>query len=102
MEFIFLSRLRLWEKLAASRKDFSEQSEWRNSLMQVSRASSMVSAHVHIIAAIASQRAECFSEHVRLLLIVNLRRMKGLTTRQVKGLWLLLEGSPKSFLKSAE
>jgi hypothetical protein len=41
----------------------------------------------HIITAVASQRAECFSEHVRLLLTVSLRRMKGLSTDQVKQLW---------------
>ena len=41
----------------------------------------------HIITAVASQRAECFSEHVRLLLTVSLRQMKALSTEQVKQLW---------------
>jgi 2-polyprenyl-3-methyl-5-hydroxy-6-metoxy-1,4-benzoquinol methylase len=48
-----------------------------------------MSAHTHFLAAISSQRTECFSEHVRLLLIVNLRRMRALTTGQVKQLWMV-------------
>merc|ERR1719450_1021003 len=67
---------------------------WRASLKQISRASSVVSAHVHIIAAIASQRAECFSEHVRLLLVVNLRRLKALSTKQVRQLWTVAQDGP--------
>eukprot|EP00913_Durusdinium_trenchii_P027806 g26073.t1 len=51
-------------------------------LRRSSKASSLASAHVHIITAVASQRSECFSEHVRLLLTVSLRRMKTLCTQQ--------------------
>ena len=47
----------------------------------------------HIITAVASQRSECFSEHVRLLLTVSLRRMKTLCTQQVKQLWFASQDS---------
>merc|ERR1719247_3562508 len=55
-----------------------------------------MSAHTHFLAAISSQRTECFSEHVRLLLTVNLRRMKQMTTAQVKQLWMVSQDGPDS------
>eukprot|EP00927_Polykrikos_kofoidii_P062684 TRINITY_DN57490_c0_g1_i1.p1 TRINITY_DN57490_c0_g1~~TRINITY_DN57490_c0_g1_i1.p1 ORF type:complete len:527 (-),score=108.34 TRINITY_DN57490_c0_g1_i1:71-1651(-) len=101
MEFIFISRLKVHEHLNALRIDSDLQVDgavpapWRTSIRRVSRASSLVSAHVHIIAALASQRPECFSEHVRLLLVVNLRRLKALTTSHMKQLWLMAQDGPE-------
>lgn len=92
MEFVYVTRLKVWEQLQQARGQYSEagaKPTWRDMLRSFSRASSLMSAHTHFIAAISSQRTECFSEHVRLLLIVNLRRMRALTTGQVKQLWMV-------------
>lgn len=98
MEFVYISRLKVWEHLgglkAASAGGDRDQLTWRAALNTLSEGSSVISAHVHIIAAVASQRAECFSEHVRLLLVVNLRRLKALATAQIKQLWLLGQDGP--------
>eukprot|EP00434_Breviolum_minutum_P031357 symbB.v1.2.027728.t1/scaffold2866.1/size70932/4 len=92
MEFVYVSRWKLWQHLDGELAEVNKTSGPTaggalQTLRFSSRASSLVSAHVHIITAVASQRAECFSEHVRLLLTVSLRRMKTLSTEQVKQLW---------------
>lgn len=115
MEFVFASRLKVKEHLlelhakvnASSGSEpacdglalgsggtCGEKEQWRRALRTASHASSLLSAHAHIIAAVASQRAECFSEHVRLLLIVGLRRLKGLLTGQFKQLWMVGQDGP--------
>lgn len=102
MEFVFISRWKLWQQLDGELAEANKTSSATGALQTLrrsSRASSLVSAHVHIITAVASQRAECFSEHVRLLLTVSLRRMKGLSTDQVKQLWF---ASQDGFANEAE
>jgi len=115
MEFVYASRLKVKEHLhklhvsvnesipsdaACEGLDLGkggtcgEKEQWRRALRTASHASSLLSAHAHIIAAVASQRPECFSEHVRLLLIVGLRRLKGLLNGQFKQLWLVGQNSP--------
>jgi len=99
MEFVYVTRLKIWEQLQQQGAKFSESVAtltWRDMLRSVSRASSLMSAHTHFLAAISSQRTECFSEHVRLLLTVNLRRMKQMTTAQVKQLWMVSQDGPDS------
>jgi len=102
MEFVYVTRLKVWEQLQQQRAKFSEGSgaelTWRAMLRTVSRASSLMSAHTHFLAAISSQRTECFSEHVRLLLTVNLRRMKAMATGQVKQLWMVSQDGPDNKL----
>uniref|UniRef100_A0A7S0FPU6 Apple domain-containing protein n=1 Tax=Pyrodinium bahamense TaxID=73915 RepID=A0A7S0FPU6_9DINO len=99
MEFVYISRLKLWEHMEKLRADVGEDPKgplpWRLTLHTLSRGSSLLSAHVHVLAAISSQRAECFSEHVRLLLIVNLRRTKSLVTGHLKQLWLVGQDGPE-------
>eukprot|EP00929_Paragymnodinium_shiwhaense_P002809 TRINITY_DN103105_c0_g1_i1.p1 TRINITY_DN103105_c0_g1~~TRINITY_DN103105_c0_g1_i1.p1 ORF type:complete len:541 (-),score=122.32 TRINITY_DN103105_c0_g1_i1:43-1665(-) len=105
MEFVFVSRLKVFERLEKLQKAAAAEGDaapWRTSLKRLSLASSMTSAHVHIIAAIASQRTECFSEHVRLLLIVNLRRLKTLTTNHFKSLWLVGQDGPSKAAELAQ
>ncbi|CAK9096125.1 Hypothetical protein SCF082_LOCUS45148 [Durusdinium trenchii] len=90
MEFVYISRWKLWQQLDQELAEVNQSSVAASSLKilrRSSKASSLASAHVHIITAVASQRSECFSEHVRLLLTVSLRRMKTLCTQQVKQLW---------------
>merc|ERR1719379_1642934 len=97
MEFVYVTRLKVWEQLQQQKAKFTDVGEevtWRYCLRSLSRASSLCSAHTHFLAAITSQRTECFSEHVRLLLIVNLRRMRTLSTGQVKQLWMVAQEGP--------
>merc|ERR1712190_710675 len=99
MEFIYISRLKVWESFEKPKKDAGDKTAaplpWTAALRYASTGTSFFSAHAHVIAAIASQRAECFSEHVRLLLIVNLRRTKALETSHVKLLWLMGQDGPE-------
>lgn len=105
MEFVYTSRTKVLERLGLLRKEASSVSPtppgviglapWRNSLASLSHASSLLSAHAHVLAAVASQRSECFSELVRLLLVQSLRRMKGLTNGQIWQLWLIGERGDK-------
>eukprot|EP00747_Dinoflagellata_sp_TGD_P209574 gnl/TRDRNA2_/TRDRNA2_82957_c0_seq1.p1 gnl/TRDRNA2_/TRDRNA2_82957_c0~~gnl/TRDRNA2_/TRDRNA2_82957_c0_seq1.p1 ORF type:complete len:526 (+),score=91.38 gnl/TRDRNA2_/TRDRNA2_82957_c0_seq1:55-1578(+) len=89
MEFVYISRQKLWEHMQGLHADAAAGgvTTWRAAFRTVSRASSLMSAQVHILAAVSSQRSECFSEHVRLLLIVNLRRIKGLISGQYHIIW---------------
>merc|ERR1712113_411735 len=50
----------------------------------------------------ASQRSECFAEQLRLLLIVNLRRMKTLGIGQFKQLWTMVQDGPEHDAKLSE
>jgi len=96
MEFIYITRWKVWKQLDGIHTEANSNvlTPWPATLRSISRASSLLSAHVHIIAAIVSQRTECFSEHVRLLLVVNLRRMRVLSTGHFRQLWTVLQGSP--------
>mmetsp|Transcript_9914 Transcript_9914/g.26962 ORF Transcript_9914/g.26962 Transcript_9914/m.26962 type:complete len:520 (-) Transcript_9914:161-1720(-) len=99
MEFVYVLRQQVWERIEKLRADTADETkdplDYRLILQTLSRGSSFLSAHVHVIAAISSQRSECFSEHVRLLLIVNLRRMKSLATGHLKQLWLVAQDGPE-------
>eukprot|EP00397_Hematodinium_sp_SG-2012_P056736 GEMP01070308.1.p1 GENE.GEMP01070308.1~~GEMP01070308.1.p1 ORF type:complete len:287 (+),score=43.10 GEMP01070308.1:198-1058(+) len=48
-------------------------------------------AHVHMAGALASQRGECFSEKVRLLFLMSLRRIKALVQEHVHSMWKMYE-----------
>jgi len=99
MEFVYILRQTVWERMEKLRTASGDEKDdplpWRYILYTLSRGSSFLSAHTHVIAAISSQRSECFSEHMRLLLIVNLRRMKSLTTGHLKQLWLAAQDGPE-------
>eukprot|EP00931_Biecheleriopsis_adriatica_P100491 TRINITY_DN75791_c0_g1_i1.p1 TRINITY_DN75791_c0_g1~~TRINITY_DN75791_c0_g1_i1.p1 ORF type:complete len:515 (-),score=103.97 TRINITY_DN75791_c0_g1_i1:34-1365(-) len=89
MEFTYVTRLKVWDQLDSmlAEANGTATPSSKATIRASSRASSLLSAHAHIITAVASQRSECFSEHVRLVLTVSLRRMKTLATGQVKQLW---------------
>lgn len=93
MEFVYIARDKVRQELLALKANLTEATPARDATHAVSRASSLLSAHMHISGALASQRSECFSEHIRLLIVVNLRRLKGLASRQVRALWDLLKGA---------
>ena len=64
-------------------------------IMYVNRVAMFATAHSHIIGAIISQRDECFSEQVRLLFVVNLRRFKTLVSEQFRLIWIAYQGSDR-------
>lgn len=66
--------------------------------MFVNRVALFVTAHAHIVGAIISQRDECFSEQVRLLFVVNLRRFKVLVSEQFRITWLAYQGKDRTGL----
>lgn len=102
MEFVYVTRLKVWEEVQKQHADYSKASAdmtWRENLRHISRASSLMSAHTHFLAAISAQRTECFSEHVRMLLTVNLRRMRAMTTGQVKQLWMVSQDGTSNMEK---
>merc|ERR1719247_1123489 len=48
MEFVYVTRLKIWEQLQQQRaKIDASQSTWRSMLRATSRASSLMSAHTH-------------------------------------------------------
>lgn len=61
--------------------------------MYVNRVALYVTAHAHILGALLSQRTECFSEQVRLLFVVNIRRFKTLVSEQFRIIWLAYQGT---------
>jgi hypothetical protein len=62
-------------------------------LMYVNRVALYVNAHAHILSAFISQRNSCFSEQVRLLFVVNMRRFKQLVSEQFRIIWLAYQGT---------
>jgi uncharacterized protein YfcZ (UPF0381/DUF406 family) len=98
MEFVYVSRLKVKEKLetllAAAKANEAEPAEWTSVVRKVSRGQSFLSAHMHVIAALATQRPGCFSENMRLLLTMALRRLKPLVTGQLEALWLVTQSGP--------
>ncbi|CAK0817048.1 unnamed protein product, partial [Prorocentrum cordatum] len=98
MEFVYVSRLKVKEKLeillAAAKANETESAEWMSIARTVSRAQSFLSAHMHVVAALATQRPGCFSENMKLLLTMSLRRMKPLVTGQLESLWLVTQSGP--------
>jgi len=99
MEFVYISRTKVLEQIEKLRADAGVDEKaaplpWRSALRILSKGSSLLSAQMHILAAISSQRTECFSEHVRLLLIVNVRRTKSLVTGHLRQLWIITQDGP--------
>lgn len=107
MEFVYASRMKVLEALQQLQAIVNSTHEgstkpspiWVKDFGAASHASSLLSAHAHIVAAIASQRAECFSEHVRLLLTVGLRKLKVLVNSNFKLLWSATQSTPKAVAK---
>lgn len=98
MEFMYVTRQKIHDELERQKTECEDptfQPAWKTLLRIVSRATSLMSAHTHFLAALSSQRKECFSEHVRLLLIVHLRRMRAMKTGHMKQLWMFSQNGPE-------
>jgi len=67
----------------------------------MSKAASLVSAHLHIHGVLAASRPECISEHLQLLFLMSLRRMKTLVHEQLKHLWVVFQGTPELLRRGA-
>ena len=62
-------------------------------MTHMSQAASLLSAHIHIHGILSGARPECLNEHLQLLFLMSLRRMKHLLHSQLRHLWLVFQGT---------
>jgi len=104
LEFVYLSRDRIRTELDYIRGNFTLEDEafrvkggsggssaWAMSHM--SQAASLLSAHIHIHGVLSAARQECLNEHLQLLFLMSLRRMKILMHSQLRHLWVVFQGT---------
>merc|ERR1719506_3327596 len=112
LEFVYLSRDRIRLQLEYIRGNFSAEDElfkaqgedgqsttWAMTYM--SKAASLVSAHIHVHGVLGAARRECLSEHLQLLFLMSLRRLKMLQQNQMRSLWVIFQGTSEVFRQSA-
>merc|ERR1719506_268395 len=112
LEFVYLSRDRIRLQLEYIRGNFSAEDElfkaqgedgqsttWAMTYM--SKAASLVSAHIHVHGVLGASRRECLSEHLQLLFLMSLRRLKTLLHGELRQLWLVFQGTAELFRPSA-
>jgi len=108
LEFVYLSRERIRNQLdyirgnfTAEDDQFQAQGEQGQSttwaMTHMSTAASLVSAHVHIHGVLAAARRECLSEHLQLLFLMSLKRLKALLHGQLRQLWVVFQGTSELF-----
>lgn len=110
LEFVYLSRDRIRTQLEWIRGNFSTEEEllaaqgeegqsqsatWAMSHM--AKAASLVSAHLHIHGVLSAARPECLSEHLQLLFLMSLRRVKVLLHGELRQLWVVFQGTADVF-----
>ena len=104
LEYVYLSRDQIRTQLDYVRGNFSAEDEqfrlqgavggssaW--AMTHMSQAASLLSAHIHIHGILSAARPECLNEHLQLLFLMSLRRMKGLLHSQLRHLWLVFQGT---------
>merc|ERR1719158_273391 len=67
----------------------------------MSKAASLVSAHMHIHGVLGASRRECLSEHLQLLFLMSLRRLKTLLHGELRQLWIVFQGTAELFRQGA-
>lgn len=108
LEFTYLSRDRIRLQLEYLRGNFTAEDElykaqgeegqsttWAMTYM--SKAASLVSAHIHVHGVLGASRRECLSEHLQLLFLMSLRRLKNLLHGELRQLWIVFQGTPELF-----
>jgi hypothetical protein len=102
MEFIYLSRERIREELMYLVGNYTEQEEKTRAqpeagvpalMSYASRAASLLSAHSHISSALLHLRRPCLTDHIRLLFMVSLRRLKAVLDMEQRQLWYVFQGT---------
>jgi len=112
LEFVYLSRDRIRLELEYIRGNFSAEDElfkaqgeegqsttW--AMTHVSKAASLVSALIHVHSVFAAARHECLSEHLQLLFLMSIRRLKTLLHGELRQLWIIFQGTAELFRQSA-
>lgn len=112
LEFVYLSRDRIRQEIEYIRGNFSAEDElfkaqgeegqsttW--AMSQVSKAASLVSALIHVHGPLAAARHECLSEHLQLLFLMSLRRLKTLLHGELRQLWIIFQGTAELFRQGA-
>jgi len=106
LEFVFLSRERIKIQLGYVRGNFSAQDAQARAdgedgiatalvMSHMSSAASLVSAQTHIHGVLAAARRECLSEHLQLLFLMSLSRLKSLLNEQLRHMWVVFQGTPE-------
>merc|ERR1719158_2717382 len=67
----------------------------------MSKAASLVSAHMHIHGVLGASRRECLSEHLQLLFLMSLRRLKTLLHGELRQHWIVFQGTAELFRQGA-
>jgi hypothetical protein len=104
LEFMYVSRDRILSELEFVRGNFTQEDEQyrgrgdeglptQAAISYMSSAASLVSAHIHVHGALVGVRRECLSEHLQLLFLMSLRRMKTLLHDQLRQLWVVFQGT---------
>merc|ERR1719247_3492114 len=112
LEFVYLSRDRIRLQLEYIRGNFSAEDElfkaqgeegqsttW--AMTHMSKAASLVSAHIHVHGVLGASRRECLSEHLQLLFLMSLRRLKTLMHGELRQLWIVFQGTSELFRQGA-
>lgn len=112
LEFVYLSRDRIRMQLDYIRGNFTAEDDvfqaqgelgqsttW--AMTHMSTAASLVSAHIHIHGVLGAVRRECLSEHLQLLFLMSLKRLKALLHGQLRQLWVVLQGTAELFRQGA-
>mmetsp|Transcript_33858 Transcript_33858/g.74086 ORF Transcript_33858/g.74086 Transcript_33858/m.74086 type:complete len:429 (+) Transcript_33858:42-1328(+) len=114
LEFVYLSRERIHIELEHIRGNVTLEMEQlqreegqgaasvTSAVAHMSKASSLVSAHIHIHGALAAARQECLSEHLQLLFLMSMRGLKKLLNSQLRHLWVVFQGTPEHLRKGVE
>jgi len=108
LEFVYLSRDRIRMQLDYIRGNFTaaddvfqaqgeqgQSTTW--AMTHMSTAASLVSAHLHIHGMLGAARRECLSEHLQLLFLMSIKRLKGLLHSQLRQLWVVFQGTSEVF-----
>lgn len=104
LEYVYLSRDRIRAQLDYVRGNFTAEDDafraqggsggstsW--AMTHMSGAASLLSAHIHIHGVLSAARQECLNEHLQLLFLMSLKRLKTLMHTQMRHLWLVFQGT---------
>eukprot|EP00927_Polykrikos_kofoidii_P008999 TRINITY_DN13742_c1_g1_i1.p1 TRINITY_DN13742_c1_g1~~TRINITY_DN13742_c1_g1_i1.p1 ORF type:complete len:430 (+),score=61.07 TRINITY_DN13742_c1_g1_i1:89-1378(+) len=104
LEWVYNSRTKIRTELGYIRGNFTQEDEQTRivggeglpttaAMSYLSAASSLVSAQLHIHGHLVVSRRECLSEHLQLLFLMGLRRLKTLLREQLRQLWMVYQGT---------
>eukprot|EP00929_Paragymnodinium_shiwhaense_P068111 TRINITY_DN34231_c0_g1_i1.p1 TRINITY_DN34231_c0_g1~~TRINITY_DN34231_c0_g1_i1.p1 ORF type:complete len:438 (-),score=63.30 TRINITY_DN34231_c0_g1_i1:165-1478(-) len=112
LEWVYVSRDRIKTEIEFIRGNFTRDDDLIKTrgdegisttmaMSHMSKAASLVSAHMHIHGMLAVARRECLSEHLQLLFLMSLKRMNTLLHQQLRHLWVVFQGTSELLRQGA-